>query len=315
MDKLKILTIFVKVVDSGSFSCAAIALGQSPSTVSKAISRLESEIGVKIFDRNTRQLRLTEAGQRYYETARNVIRELEECEEFLNTENSRPAGSLRINMPTAYGRLYLTPFLEQFQDEFPDIVIDAMYTDDHINIIENGYDISIRSGQVGDSRLIARQLSPIDFVICGSPEYFEKHGVPENKAQLAEKPWVYFRYSQTGRVMPITLPDSSVIKSSGCPVFVVNDGETMVELCANGRGLIQAPHFLVKEKIESGELKILLPPVRQPGFGVFAIYLKKENMPTKTRSFIERLQKYLEEKGETPYNTWAQSLEPMLEKI
>ena len=315
LDKLKKLEIFVKVVDSGSFTAAANAFGKSPSTVSKAVLKLESEVGVKLLDRNTRQLKLTDGGEQYFETASLIIKRLSECEEKLVETNEAPAGKLRLNVPIVYGRLYVTPFLTEFKRNYPDIDLEVTFTDRHENIIENGYDLSIRTGQVAESRLIAKQMSPIEFLICGSPKLFEQQRIPCNYGELAELPWIFYRFCQTGKIMPISLDIENTLKIENRPSFIVDDGIAMAELCAQGHGLIQAPHFLVKDYIKDGKLKVLSPGMKKPGFGVYMNFSKNERMPIKTRVFIDSFQEYLKENGEEPYKTWVDSLIPLSDSL
>lgn len=312
MDKLKLLSIFTKVAEQGGFSQAASTLGQTPSTVSKAIARLESNLGVTLLDRNTRHIRLTQAGEDYYRVSKSLLKDLEDCEQALQARNNRPNGVLKINLPTAYGRLYITKMLSQFQREHPDIAIHAAYSDEYINMVEHGFDLTIRTGQLNDCNLIARQLSPMDFVICGAPALFEQRGVPTNKQALAQMPWVQFKFSETGRAMAITLPDNSQLKLSEDAKLVVSDGESMVELCCAGHGLIQAPHFLVRHALESGRLRVLFPPQHIGNFAVYALYQKQQHLPEKIRLFVDMLIHYLAERGESCYKTWASDLTPLI---
>nr|WP_277922042.1 LysR family transcriptional regulator [Vibrio parahaemolyticus] len=171
MDKIRSLRFFIATLEGGSFAAAAKAHGTDPSTVSKAIHRLESDLGIQLFQRSTRQIRLTDAGRRYANTARFVLDELAACEDSLKSHNDALSGLLKINVPVSCGRLYIRPLLKEFCRRYPSITIDIHYDDAYVDIIEQGIDVSIRSGVVQDSQLIVRQLSPIDFIICGSQDY------------------------------------------------------------------------------------------------------------------------------------------------
>jgi DNA-binding transcriptional LysR family regulator len=315
MDKYNLLTVLIKSVQCGSFSAAAAVLGQSPSTISKAISKLEVELGIKIFDRNTRYLRLTDVGEVYYNRVCKLIHELEVCEQELRKDRESPQGLLRINMPIAYGRLYINKALSLFTEKYPDIGIEATYADHHLNIIENGFDITIRTGKLENSGLIAKTLSPLDFLICGSPDFFAQHGVPRTQSALTQLPWIFFRFSESGRLMPIKVSDSFEFKKLRQSVITVNDAESMVEFCLCGKGLIQAPHFLVGEHIRAGRLQMLLPPLRKPDFGVYAIFKKEDKDNIKIRVFINFLKDFLEDWDERPEGTWTNQLVPLVSAI
>lgn len=312
MDKYNLLTVLIKSVQCGSFSAAAAVLGQSPSTISKAISKLEAEVGIKIFDRNTRYLRLTDVGEIYYNRVCKLIHELEICENELRKDKESPQGLLRINMPIAYGRLYVNKALSLFTEKYPDIGIEATYADHHLNIIENGFDITIRTGKLENSGLIAKTLSPLDFLICGSPAFFSTYGIPTTQSALTQLPWIFFRFSESGRLMPIKVSDSYEFKKHRPSVITVNDAESMVDFCLNGKGLIQAPHFLVGEHLRSGRLQMLLPPLRKADFGVYAIFKKEDKDNIKIRVFINFFKDFLESRQECPEGTWANKLAPLI---
>ncbi len=240
MDKIRSLRFFIATLDGGSFAAAAKVYGTDPSTVSKAIHRLESDLGIQLFQRSTRQSRLTEAGRRYANTARFVLEELAACEDSLKSHNDALSGQLKINVPVSYGRLYIRPLLKEFCRRYPNITIDIHYDDAYVDIIEQGIDVSIRSGVVHDSQLIVRQLSPIDFIICASQDYLARHGVPSGSDVFNDHSWVRFRFKQTGKLLPIRMPEpDGASEYDPERNYIVNDGESMAELCAEGLGLTQ----------------------------------------------------------------------------
>ena len=310
MDKIRSLRFFIATLDGGSFAAAAKSYGTDPSTVSKAIHRLESDLGIQLFQRSTRQLRLTEGGRLYANTARLVLEELTACEEALKRQNDELSGTLKINVPVSYGRLYIRPLIKEFCVRYPNISVDIHYDDAYVDIIEQGIDVSIRSGSVQDSQLIVRQLSPIDLIICGSKDYLERHGVPSGSESFNDHSWIRFRFKQTGKLLPIKMPESNG-ESEYDPVnnFIVNDGESMAELCADGLGLSQMPHFIARDWLKSGRLLPLFPSVRQSGTGVYLLYAKREYLPARVRVFIDFITQAIQDQGETPLKTWAESLE------
>ncbi|WP_105167801.1 LysR family transcriptional regulator [Pseudoalteromonas sp. T1lg23B] len=316
MDKLRTLEMFLATCDSGSFASAAKACHTDPSTVSKAISRLEAQLNLTLFQRSTRQLRITDSGLRYASTVRKVIHELTDVEQDLQHVNDAPSGTLRVNSAVCYGHLYLSTILPAFCKRYPDIKLDLEINDLHVDIIENNIDIAIRTGFVKDSRLIARRLSPMDFLTCASPLYLKEHGTPRTYQDFEHHRWIGFRIKETRQLQPIYLPNEQG-QFELCELqrtHLTDDGESMASMCANGMGIAQLPHFLAKQYLDSGALVSLYPHIRPPQIdsGVFAIYPKREYLPAKVRVFLDFLMTALEEQGENSQQTWAQHCDPQV---
>ncbi|MCG8611563.1 MAG: LysR family transcriptional regulator, partial [Pseudomonadales bacterium] len=293
MDKLHLLRLFIKVVDTGSFSKAAAELGFSPSTLSKAIGRLENDLGCHLFHRTTRQLILTKAGEAYLHTVRRLVDDLEQCETNLNQRNEDASGLLKINLPVSYGRRYVVPLLSAFNAQYPNITLDIRFDDAYVDMIATGTDICIRSGTLAPSSLIARQLSPIAFLICASPRLLKSSRIV-NPEEFNHFPWIRFRFAQTGRLMPIMVanhsePDGQENLDPG-QQFIVDDGETLAELCSQGLGLTQLPHFIARDWLDAGKIVPVGPAFRAKGFGVWAIYVKRTFLPLRIRLFVEFLE-------------------------
>ncbi|GLQ31352.1 LysR family transcriptional regulator [Litoribrevibacter albus] len=316
MDKLRSLEIFLATCDGGSFAAAARLCNSDPSTVSKAIGRLEAQLGLTLFQRSTRQLRITAAGQRYADTVRKMVQDLSTCEDELKHLNDSPCGTLRINSAVCYGHLYLRPLLKAFCEQYPDIKLELDINDFHVDIIENDIDIALRTGYVKDSRLVARCLSPMDFLTCVSPDYLEKYGTPTCPEDFHQHSWIGFRIKETQQLQPIFLPDEmgEYMPYELQRSHITDDGEAMAYMCADGLGFAQLPHFLAKKGLESGELVSLYPYFRppQPDSGVFAIYPKREYLPAKVRVFVDFLTRSLADTGEGSTYTWAEKWKPMI---
>ncbi len=310
MDKMRSLEIFLATFDCGSFAAAARACNTDPSTVSKAIGRLETQLGLTLFQRSTRQLRPTTAGKRYARTVRNTIQDLAVCEAELKHLNDAPSGTLRISSGVCYGHLYLRALLPAFCRRYPAIKLELELNDLHLDIIENDIDVALRTGHVKDSRLVARRLSPMDFLTCVSSQYLEAQGMPRCREDFRQHQWIGFRIKETQQLQPIFLPND---KGEYLPYelersHITDDGETMAYMCADGLGFAQLPHFLAKKGLDSGALVSLYPCLRlsQPDSGVFAIYPKREYLPAKVRVFVEFLTASLADMGESPNRTWAE---------
>ncbi len=309
MDKLSLLRQFVTTVEQGGFSGAAKHLGSSPSTLSKGIARLEDHLSIKLFHRSTRQVRLTEAGSRYLITARHILLELEQCEQQLQQANDEPKGRIKVNLPVSYGRLYVMPLLQGFIQKYPEIELELSFNDSYVDMLEQGIDLTIRSGNVEDQRLVARKISPVDFLICASPDYLKQNGKPSCLEELRDHPWIRFRYRQSGRLMPITVPtDEGEQQYEPGQQFIVDDGEALAELCAQGLGLTQLPHFIARDWLNDGRIVPIMPYYRPEQHGVYAIYPKREYLPAKVRVLIEFLIENIEASGESAYETWTETL-------
>lgn len=316
MDKLRSLEIILDTCDGGSFAAAARTCGSDPSTVSKAIGRLEAQLGLILFQRSTRQLRITTAGKRYARTVRKMIQDLSSCEDELKHLNDSPSGTLRINSAVCYGHLYLRPLLRAFCQRYPAIKLELEINDIHVDIIENDIDIALRTGYVKDSRLVARRLSPMDFFTCVSPQYLEAYGTPRCPEDFQQHQWIGFRIKETQQLQPIFLPDDNgeyfpyELERS----HITDDGEAMAYMCADGLGFAQLPHFLAKKGLNSGALVSLYPYFRplQSDSGVFAIYPKRDYLPANVRVFIEFLTTSLAAMGESSNHTWAEDWAPII---
>ncbi len=308
MDKLRLIKLFLAVVDEQSFAAAAHKLGVSPSTISKAVARLEQNTGVQLFQRNTRQLKVTRWGEKYAVTARIVTEQLEECESNMQQANDQPRGVLRLSVPVSYGRLYIRPMLKLFCTLYPEITIDISYDDKHIDIINSGIDVCIRSGTVEDSQTIVRQLSPIDFIICASPDYLKNNGAPKTAQEFHKHHWIRFRFLQTGKLMPIIMPNDEKKDNNPDQTFIVDDGEALAELCADGLGLTQMPHFIARKWLQRKLVTPLFPTYTPLDQGVYLMYPKKVYQSARVKAFTDFVCKQVESMGETPRQTWAKNL-------
>lgn len=317
MDKLRLLEVFLATCDGGTFASAAKICDTDPSTVSKAISRLESQLALTLFHRSTRQLRITPAGKRYADTVRKLMQDLTSCEDELRHLNDSPSGTLRINSAACYGHLYLRPLLPAFCRRYPAINLELEISDLHVDIIENEIDVALRTGYVKDSRLVARRLSPMDFLICASPKYLETQGTPRYAGDFQRHHWIGFRIKESNQLQPIFLPDSEgrYLPYDLKRTHVTDDGETMAYMCSDGMGFAQLPHFLAKQGLASGALASPYPHYRppQPESGVFAIFPKRDYLPAKVRVFIEFMTEALDSMGESANHTWAENLRNIIE--
>jgi DNA-binding transcriptional LysR family regulator len=325
MDKFKTIALFMSTIETGSFSATAKKHATDPSTVSKAIKRLEEQLGLQLLYRSTRQLSLTSAGQKYADTVGSLYQQLESCEHELKSANNSYSGALKINLPVSYGRVYMLPMLSQFKKTYPDIELEVSFNDQYVDMISDAVDISIRSGTLNDSRLVAQKLSPMPFVLCMSTKGQENQslksvcasnssgsadlGIIQNidisNEELAALPWVLFRFKQTGKTMPINFTyQGRNIHVEPKRVTIVDDGEAMARMCAEGLGLCLMPHFNAKALVMEDKMKVVAKVDEFPNSGVFIVYPKRKDLPKRTQVFIEFVKAYLKEMGESPSKTW-----------
>lgn len=308
MDKLNLINIFLTVCRCGSFVGASVDMGVDPSTVSKAIHQLEKHLKLRLFNRTTRQLRLTHAGETYQEQCAHFLAGLENCEQQLTQEQTAPSGRLKINLPCSYGQLYVMPMMERFCSRYPNIHVEISLSDDYVDMVGQSIDIAIRSGQLQDSRLVAKKLSPMDFATCASPEFLAKTK-RITASNIEQQRWIRYRFLHTGKISPLY-----IVKQKGNnkkrteiipePALTTTDGLSMLMACKAGIGLMQAPHFLVREAIQAGELDIVQPYYRSKRFSVYAYYSHKDYVPIKVRVFLEHLVNELKLIGENHNTTF-----------
>lgn len=307
MNKFKSLHLFISVIETGSFAGAAKRHATDPSTVSKAIKRLEQDIGLQLFVRSTRKVVLTEIGQEYAQTVQGIYRQLEDCETGLKADNDDDCGHLTINMPVSYGNEYVVPLISEFRRRYPQISLELMFSDEYIDMISHSIDLTIRSGNLSDSNLIAQKLSPMPFVICAAPKlaYIAKQSMtPE---ALNNLPWLAFRFKQTGKRMPLSFKYKQQrfdITPSTQNLTTLNDGNAMMKLCADGVGLCLMPHFSVKRWVESGDVEIVVQVDDFVDMGISVVYPNREYLPKRTRLFIDFLKESLAKQGENHSLTW-----------
>jgi len=304
MDKFRSLALFMTTVETGSFAATAKKHATDPSTVSKAIKRLEIQIGLQLFFRSTRKLSLTSAGEKYAQTVGSLYQELETVEDDLKSENEDASGFLKINLPVSYGQKYILPMLAKFKALYSDIELDISFNDAYVDMIGDRVDVSIRSGSLPDSRLIAQKLTPLDFVICRSSK-LDGDPIEINSQFLSKQPWVLFRFKQTGKTMPINFEyKSQKINVEVENYTIVDDGEALSYLCSSGAGLAIMPHFTAKNMVDKGYLSVVCKADGFEGAAVYIVYPKRDFLPKRTRLFIDFIKVQIAEMGESPNNTW-----------
>ncbi|MEO8668150.1 MAG: LysR substrate-binding domain-containing protein [Bauldia sp.] len=290
LDRFSGMEIFLRVAGAGSFSAAARALGISQTMVTKHVVAIEERLGVRLFQRTTRKLTLTEAGARYREAAERILAELAEADGEAAATVTEPRGTLRINAPLSFGFRQIAPAATDFARLYPQLTIDMGLNDRVIDLVEEGWDLAIRIGQLRDSILIARKLAPIRTVLCAAPAYLERHGSPRTVADL-----------QAHNCLGYTLPSAAGAGrwhfggdgSMGVNVtgnFRANNGDALRTAALAGQGIVYQPTFLLSDDLRKGDLVPL--KLDQPTFqfaNAFAVYAPDRHVPAKIRTFIDFL--------------------------
>ena len=275
--------IFTRVVECHSFTQAALGLGMQKSTVSRRIVLLEERLGVRLLNRTTRKLRLTEVGQAYYERCRQIMLDFAEAEQAVMQLQLQPSGLLRITAPIEFGQLLLGRVLGEFMREYPQITAEVEITSRKVDPLEEGVDIAMQVGQPQGSTLIARCLLSTGRSLCASPDYLARHGTPQSVAELA---------GHLAILLPQDPPRYWPIQgqSIACQrVLACNNITFAREAALAGAGIVGLPYMISREAVQSGRLVELLPQARLPSSEIYAVYPSRRFQAMKVKAFLDFL--------------------------
>lgn len=298
MDAFGAIPVFVAVVENGGFSPAARVLGVSKAAVSKRISLLEKHLGVQLLHRTTRKLSLTEAGERYFEHAVQAQAAARDAEDAVTQLQGQPQGRLRINVPMSFGRLHVAPLIPEYLKRYPGVRVDMVMDDKAVNLVEEGFDVAIRAGDLPDSTLIARKLTPAHSVICASPDYLKRHGRPASPAELIGHNCVLYSYSSEASEWTLideNGPETVVVSGN----YQVNNSEALREALVRGVGIGRLPTFVAGPDLKAGRLINLFESYRMPYKTIYAVFPERQYMPAKVRAFLDFAIEYFG--GDEPY--------------
>ncbi|WP_444885071.1 LysR family transcriptional regulator [Microbulbifer sp. PSTR4-B] len=298
MESFAAIPVFVTVAETGGFSPAAKLLGISKSAVSKRVSQLEEQLGVKLLHRTTRKLSLTEAGEHFFQHARIAYQAAQDAQDAVTQLQGEPQGRLRINAPMSFGRLHLAPLIPVFLKRYPKITIDLVMDDKVVDLIGEGFDIAIRGGDLPDTSLIARKLAPLQSVLCASPAYLEEFGKPIELEQLTEHNCLMFTYSRDVKEWNF-IQDNHLHTIEVRGNYQVNNSEALREAILQGLGIGRLPTFVAGADIKSGLLVPLFEEYQMPAKTIYAVFPERQYMPAKVRAFIDFAIEYFG--GDIPY--------------
>ena len=283
MERLKRMSVFAKVVECGSFTGAARQLAMSVSSISQTVSKLESELNVKLLNRSTRRIGLTEAGRIYYQGCRRMLQEVQEVHEQLYAFNNTPTGTLRIGCSSTMAQNVLATMTAEMLKEYPGLSVNLVTGIPAPDLIADGLDVVIRVGALQDSGLFSRRLGSMPMVVCAAKSYLAQHGTPEKPSDMTN--FSRLEYSvRPDSNFELIAPEGITTQISPQGRFVTNDSQTMIRWLKAGAGIAYAPLMWVIEEIKRGEVEVLFKKYHSDPRPVYALYTEKDKMPLKVRS-------------------------------
>lgn len=288
MDKLASLRAFVKVVELASFSEAGRKLRISRSAASKYVSDLEQDLGVQLLSRTTRRVTPTENGQAYFERALGILAELDAADHAVAQLQTSPRGLLRINAPMSFGTMQLGPAIADFMAQYSDIRIQLALSDEHVDPVQDGLDLTLRIAELDSSSLIARKIMPIERVVCASPAYLQQFGMPQHPNDLRKHRCLTYGYLSTGNQWKLTGPDGDHWINPDW-TLCANNAEVLRDVAASGVGVAVIPKFIAQVALDRGELVSFLEGFKAPPLTLYAIYPPTRHLAVKVRLFIDFL--------------------------
>lgn len=292
MDQLSAMRAFVRVVETGSFSATAKEMNTSQTTISKKVAALENQLGVKLLTRSSRDHSLTSQGNEYYKTCVNILSELDEAEANVRSQTAQPQGNIRIAAPVAFGRILLAPIITAFFQQYPDIKIDLLLSDKHVNLISEGVDVAIRAKKLEDSSLVARHLFDNPMLLFASPTYLAQYGEPLHPNDLTTHNCLIYSGLKDANVWHFSRDniDDSVFVSGN---FQSDNGDILLDLALTGVGIVSLPLWMAKAHLLSGELHHIMTDYSGQNLPISAIYPQRRYTLLKVRCFVDFLKEKL----------------------
>lgn len=288
MNKLLQIEVLVEVVRSGSFVGAAEVLGMSKAAVSRHVGELEARLGVRLLQRTTRRLSLTEAGQIFHARSKDILDSVSESEDEISTQTGTASGQLRISAPVTFGVRHLAPLWGEFRRHHPKVTLDITLADRVVDLIEEGYDLAIRIGRLSSSTLVSRRLAITRMVLCAAPDYLAAHGTPRHPHELAGHEILAYSYWSDKDEWRFDGPEGAVsVRTQPC--LSSNSGDTCRAAALAGQGVILQPSFVVDTDLAAGTLVELMPEYRAVELGIYAVYPTRKHVPAKVRALLDFL--------------------------
>lgn len=283
------LEFFVLLNRLGSLSAAARALDITPPAATMRLAAMEKRIGARLLNRSTRKISLTPEGELYLQHASRLIEELRELDEIVSGNGSAPRGLLRVNAPLGFGRTVIAPLVSVFTARHPEVEVQLEVTDRPVDLIDKGFDLAVRFGELPDNRINARRIMSNRRFLCASPAYLDRHGTPTKLADLARHRCIVHRQNDDAYGVWRFLVDgrTEIVKVHGA--LSSNDGDIVQGWALDGQGIVIRSEWDVIKHLESGRLRRVLPAFTLPSADLYAYYPSKKNLPARVRAFINIL--------------------------
>ena len=287
MDRLQSMRVFAKVVEQGSFVAAGSALGLSNAVVTRHLADLERHLGARLLNRTTRRLSLTETGHAYLDKVRQILQDVDDADAIATSQATRPVGALRIYCHVGFGQLQLAQMLPDYALRYPDVTLDVMLSDRTVDLVEEGFDVGIFIGlQKFDASMIARKIASSEIILCASPSYVTRHGMPQEPPDISQHACLNFAYEQLRHHW--TIEDGT--SSREIPItsrVISNNGALLRECALAGMGIALRSTFMLGDDLAAGRLVRLLPQHHLGNLGVMLVYPSRRLVSAKVRSFID----------------------------
>ena len=286
MESLRGLRAFVYTAELGSYVAAARVSGISSSAIAKSVAKLEDELGVRLFHRTTRSIGLTEEGNVFYERCKFILNEIRDARALIAETRITPCGRLHISVPQIFGHSLLMPILPRFIEKYPDIQLDIDFEDRVVDLIAEGIDVAVRSGELADNRLVSRKLGEQYFVVCASREYLKTHGIPLNPADLVHHRCIHFKYPSSGRIASWAF--SADFEKLDLPRdLIFNNTHAGLRAAIDGSGVAHLPVYVAEEAFEKELLVPLLTEYMLPLGSMSLIWPSNRHLSSKVRAFVD----------------------------
>ena len=289
LDRLAAMTVFVKVVEQGGFARAAERINMSTSAVSRHVAELEAHLNTRLLNRTTRRISLTESGQAYFERVLHLLADLEETEAVVSSSTVTPRGTIRLTCSTSFGVPHLAPAIGAFQARYPEVRFDISASNRYVDLVEEGLDLAIRIGDLGNPNLIARKIGTMRLIACASPEYLKKRGLPRHPDDLVKHDCFSYEYAPVKNQWRFLDKKGNDIRVSINGVIHANSGEILAAIAMAGAGISLEPDFVVTPWLETGKLVEILKNFRPPPSNIYAVYPSRRHLSAKVRTFVDFL--------------------------
>ena len=289
LNRIQDIAAFVVSVRSGTYTAAAKSLGKTRSAIGKSVTRLENQLNVRLLNRSTRGLSLTDDGQALFERCQVILDDLENVNLLMDRRSQTPSGNLKITAPLAFGKRHVMPHVNQFLKRYPEVNANLALTDRFVDIIEEGFDIAIRVGHaVEDSRIITRTIFNQSMITCASPQYIEQYGEPAHPDELENFNTIFFQNNMRNRIWRYR-EEGTAIQFNHPNKLIIDDTESILEAALEGFGIAHLPQYIADKALSNGKLVEVLEKFKAPSEPIRLTYPSKRHLSPKIRHFIDFL--------------------------